>query len=140
MNRVASPVLMLIPMEALGMLMAVMLVTGGLCMVIGARKAAGGLVTGAIALPFITLIMEVAFNELFAMLPDALVRPVAWLILGIIYLLAFGMGMRFMFGSRAWNGAKERLLADAIAGALRFAFSWPLLLVWLALGTYLWFS
>ena len=90
----------------------------------------------AIAVPFVTVVVEALFNELFAVLPLWLVQIVAWVVLGFAYLMIFGAFMSFVFGQAVWDGAKSHLLADAIGGVFRFLFSWPLLLVWAALAIY----
>jgi len=58
--------------------------------------------------------MEAMFNELFAVLPPSLVRIVAWLVLGVVYLVIFGALMSFLFGEKTWENAKGHLLADSI--------------------------
>ena len=136
MERLVNPVLLLVPHEALGAVLLLFLVSGGLCMVVGARRAASGLIVTAIAVPFITVIVEAFFNELFAVLPLWLVQIVAWLVLGLAYLMIFGAFMSFVFGKAVWDGAKSHLLADAIGGVFRFLISWPLLLVWGAAAVY----
>ena len=74
----------------------------------------------------------------FAVLPPPLVRIVAWLVLGLVYIIIAGALMSFVFGQRVWDEAKAHVLADAIKGLFRLAFSWPLLLVWAVLAVYLW--
>ena len=138
MNRLSNPILLLVPYEALGAVLILFLVLGGLCMVVGARRAATGLIATAIVIPFATVIIEALFNELFAALPPSLVKVVAWFVMGIVYLVIFGSLMSFLVGEEAWVHAKGQLLADSIKGLLRMAFSWPLLLVWGVLALYLW--
>ena len=138
MNRLTNPVLLLVPEEALGAVLVLFLVLGGICMMVGARRASIALIATAIAVPFITVVMEAMFNELFAALPPALVKIVAWFVLGVVYLVIFGALMSFLFGEKTWESAKGQLLADAIKGVLRIAFSWPLLFVWGALAAYFW--
>ena len=72
------------------------------------------------------------------MLPSWLVQIVAWFVLILVYIAIFAALMNLLFGQRAWGEAKGHLLADAIKGMLRIAFSWPLLLVWGVLAGYLW--
>ena len=138
MNRLGNPILLLVPHEALGAALMLFLVAGGLCMIVGARRAATGLIATAIAVPFVSVVIEALFNELFAVLPPWLVQVVAWLVLAVVYLIVLGAFMSFVFGQRVWDETKAHLLADAIKGLLRLAFSWPLLLVWAALAIYLW--
>jgi hypothetical protein len=138
MNRISNPILLLVPHEALGALLILFLVLGGLCRIVGARRASTGLIATAIAIPFATVIVEALFNELFAVLPPSLVKIVAWCVMGIVYLVIFGSLMSFLFGEGVWGHAKGQLLADSIKGILRFALTWPLLLVWVVLALYLW--
>ena len=138
MNRLSNPVLLLVPHEALGGVLLLFLVLGGLCRIVGAKTASTGLIATAIAVPFVSVVVEALFNELFAVLPPSLVRIVAWLVLGLVYIIIAGALMSFVFGQRVWDEAKGHLLADAIKGLFRLAFSWPLLLVWAVLAVYLW--
>ena len=130
--------MMLVPQEALGGVLLLFLVLGGLCMIVGAKKAASGLITTAIAVPIVTVVIEALCNELFALLPPSLVKIVAWLVLIVTYIIIFGALMGFLFGQRAWDEAKGHLIADAIRGILRVTFSWPLLVVWGVLAVYVW--
>ena len=114
------------------------LVLGGICRIVGARRASTGLIAMAIAVPLVTVVMEALFNELFAVLPPSLVRIVAWLVMIVVYVVIFGALMIFLFGQRSWDEAKGHLLADSVKGVLRIAVSWPLLLVWVVLAAYLW--
>jgi hypothetical protein len=138
MDRAVNLSLIMIPAEIIGPVLALLLMLGGLCMVVGARKAAAGLITTAIALPFITVIVEALFNDLFAIIPTQYAQLVVWLVLGAIYLLIFGGLMSFLFGRHAWNEAKGNLLADAIKGVLRLMFSWQFLFLWIGLGIFFW--
>ena len=138
MNRATNPILLLVPHEALGAVLLLFLTLGGLCMVVGARRASKGLIATAIAVPFITVIMEALFNELFSVLPPSLIKPVSWLILIVVYIVIFGALMSFLFGQRTWEAAKGQLLSDSIKGVLRIAVSWPLLVIWGILAAFLW--
>ena len=129
---------MLVPHEALGAVLLLFLVLGGLCKIVGANKAATGLILVALAVPFVSVVVEALFNELFAVLPPWLVQIVAWLVLGIVYAVIAGTLMSFAFGQRVWDETKAHLLAGAIKSVLRLAFSWPFLLVWVVLAIYLW--
>ncbi|MEQ1790258.1 MAG: hypothetical protein ABL857_07430 [Rickettsiales bacterium] len=141
MNRAINPTIMLIPHEMLGQILALFLVLGGICMVVGARKAATGLISIAIALPFITVVVEAFFNEFFAILPPQFTQLFAWLVLGLVYLLIFGTLMSFLFGQRVWDQAKGQLLADAIRGVLRLVISAPLLITCVVgLVAFLWWA
>jgi len=137
-NRLTNPVLLLVPHEALGAMLVLFLVLGGLCRVVGARRASTGLIATAIAIPFATVVVEALFNELFGLLPPSLVTIVAWFVMIIVYLFIFGALMRSIFGEDAWSNAMGQLIANSIQGILRFAFSWPLILVWGVLAFYLW--
>ncbi len=138
MNRLTNPMLLLVPHEALGGVLLLFLVLGGICRIVGARRASTGLIAMAIAVPLVTVVMEALFNELFAVLPPSLVRIVAWLVMIVVYVVIFGALMIFLFGQRSWEVAKGHLLADSVKGVLRIAVSWPLLLVWVVLAAYLW--
>lgn len=138
MNGLMQTALVLVPHEALGALLMLFIVLGGLCLIVGARQAATALITTAIAIPFVTVVVEALFSEVFNALPPYLVKPVAWLVLGIAYLAIFGTLMRFVFGEEAWNNALGRLIADSIEGIFRLAVSWPMLIVWGVLALYLW--
>lgn len=138
MNRLTNPMLLLVPHEALGGVLLLFLVLGGICRIVGARRASTGLIAMAIAVPLVTVVMEALFNELFAVLPPSLVRIVAWLVMIVVYVVIFGALMIFLFGQRSWDEAKGHLLADSVKGVLRIAVSWPLLLVWVVLAAYLW--
>lgn len=129
---------MLVPHEALGAVLLLFFVLGGICRIVGAKKAATGLIAAAVAIPFVSVVVEALFNELFAVLPPWLVQIVAWLVLVLVYIIILGALMSFVFGQRVWDETKAHLLAGAIKGMLRFAFSWPLLLVWVVLAVYLW--
>lgn len=129
---------MLVPHEALGAVLLLFLVLGGLCRIVGAKKAATGLIVTALAVPFVTVIVEALFNELFAVLPLWLAQIVAWLVLILVYIIILGAFMSFAFGQKAWDKTRSELLASAIKGVFRLAFSWPLLLVWVVLAVYLW--
>lgn len=138
MNRLTNPVLMLVPHELLGSVLLLFLVLGGLLRVVGAKRLSTGLIVTAIAVPFVTVVVEALFNELFAVLPPQLVQVAAWLVLILVYLFIFGALMSIVFGQRVWDEAKGHLLADAIKGTLKIALSWPLLLVWGAAAIYVW--
>ena len=138
MNRLTNPMMLLVPHEALGGVLLLFLVLGGICRIVGAKRASTGLIAMAIAFLFITVVMEALFNELFAVLPPSLVKVVAWLVMIVVYIVIFGALMSFMFGQRTWDEAKGHLLADSIKGVLKIAVSWPLLLVWSVLGAYMW--
>ncbi|SER40719.1 hypothetical protein SAMN05421690_102438 [Nitrosomonas sp. Nm51] len=141
MNRAVTPTLMLIPAEMLGQILVLFLVLGGICMVVGAKRASSALITTAIALPFITVIVEALFNDLFAIIPAQHVQLVAWLLQGIIYFIIFGGLMGFLFGQYVWNQAKGHLLAEAIIGIFRLAFSWKFLMPLIGLSIlFLWRS
>lgn len=132
MNRVTNPLLMIFPEELLGVLLAGMLVAGGLLMVVGVRRMGGALVALAIAMPFISVGVEALFNDFFAALPEDYVQPVAWAIMAIAY-AAVGLAfLRLLVGQKAVDDAKGQLLADAVRWCFRMLFSRPmLLLLWI---------
>lgn len=141
MNRAINPTLMLIPAELLGQVLAIFLVLGGICMVVGAKKASIGLITIAIALPFISVIVQALFNDLFAIIPPQHVQWVALLLQGIIFVIILGGLMSFLFGQHVWNQAKGHLLAEAIIGVFRLAFSWQFIMLLVGVGIlFLWRS
>ncbi|MGZ0020551.1 hypothetical protein [Nitrosomonas sp. wSCUT-2] len=132
MNRSFNSMLMLIPEEMLGNVLTLLLVLGGLCLIIGAKRTASFLIVTAIALPFIAAIAGAFFNELFAVLPPQMAQLFAWSITAIIGLLLFGTAMSAIFGIHAWNAAKGQLLADAIRGLFKAIFRWSFVILALA--------
>jgi hypothetical protein len=136
--KLTNAALMLVPEAALGTVLLLFMTLGGLCLVIGAKRQAIWLIATAIAIPLVTVLVEALFGELFAVMPPALVRVVAWLVLILTYLFILGALMGFLFGEHVWSDAKGHLLADAIKGILRIAVSWPMLVVWGVLAIYLW--
>ena len=109
-------------------------------MIVGAKKAASSLLLVGISLPFVLVLIEAIFNDFFAMLPPDYVKPVSWLIMGATYLLMFGLLMKSLFGEKTWDQAKGELLADAIKGLFKLAFSKPMLIAWGVLGVYFWLT
>jgi hypothetical protein len=130
---------MFLPEDAIVPMLVLLLTIGGLCIVVGARRVGFGLVATAVTFPLISALVEALFNDFFASLPAQLITPVAWAIMLIAYLLAFGAIMVFVLGEKGWSRTKSNLATDAIEGVFRLAFSWPLLICWGLLGTYLWF-
>jgi len=137
MNRIANPLLMIIPEAAIAPLLVLLLVGGGLLITVGARRAGGAMVILAIAIPFITVIVEALFNDFFSALPEALVQPIAWLIMGIFYLVLGLMLVKLVVGQKAIDEAKGHLLADAIKWLAKLMFRWPVMLVWVSTLAYL---
>ncbi|MBK6744830.1 MAG: hypothetical protein IPG66_18495 [Hydrogenophilales bacterium] len=133
-------VMLFFPSELIAYASVLAIMVGGACMIVGARKAAMSLIIFGISLPFVVALTEAVFNDFFAMLPEAYIKPVSWLIMGVTYLLMFGVLMKSLFGEKAWDQAKGELLADAIKGLFKLAFSKPLLIVWGVLGLYFWLS
>lgn len=140
MNRLANPVLMLVPHDALGGVLLLFIVLGGICRILGATKASTALIATAIAVPFVTVLVEVLFNQLFVVLPPSLVQIVAWLVLALVYLAICGALMSLVFGESVWTEAKGHILATVLMSIFRLAFSWPMLLVWAAGGVYVWWK
>lgn len=138
MNRITEPLLLLVPDELIGSVLVLLIMLGGFCMMLGAKKTAMALIIMAISFPFISVLVEMVFSEFFAMLPEAYIKPASWLVVGICYLMMFGVLMKTFFGEKAWDQAKGELLADAIKWLLRKAFSLPMLIVWVGLVGYLW--
>ena len=137
MNRLTNPVLMLVPHELLGGFLLIFLVMGGICRIVGAKQASTSLIVTAIAIPFVTVVVEALFNELFAVLPLWLVKIVAWLVLVTVYLCIFGALMTLLLGQRVWGETKSHLLVGTIKAAIRIVFSWPLLLLFGGIAVYL---
>ena len=129
MNRIANPLLMLVPPELMGVLIMSLWVAGGFAFIVGARRTGGALVTVAIAIPLITVIVEALIGEAFALLPDALVMPVAFLITLALWLTVGWMLVKLVFGQRAVDEAKGHLLADALKAILRTLFRHPAILI-----------
>ena len=138
MNRVTNPILMLVPYEVLGSVLLLFLVLGGLCMIVGAKKAAYGLIATAVAVPFVSVVVEAIFTGLFSFMPPWMVQVTAWLILILIYIAIFAGLMSLLFGQRAWDHAKGHLLADAIKALARMAFRWQMIPLWLGLAALIW--
>lgn len=138
MDRAVNLALIMIPTEIMGPALALLLMLGGFCMVVGARKAATGLITTAITFPFIVVIVEALFNDFFAAIPAQYTQLAVWLVLGVSYLLIFGRLMSFLFGRRVWDDAKGNLLAYAIRRVFILAFSWQFLIIWIGLGIFFW--
>ena len=107
-------------------------------MIVGAKKAASGLIATALAVPFVNVAAEVVFAGLFAYMPPWMVQAVAWLVLIVVYVALFAGLMSLIFGQRVWDEAKGHLLADAIKSLVRLAVSWPMLVLWLCFAAYLW--
>ena len=103
----------------------------------GAKSTSNGFLGNAIALPLINVVVEIFFNELFAALPPALVRLAAWLILIVVYLVAFGALMTLIFGNRTWERTKSNLLTHAIEAIFRRFFSWQIVIVVVIIVAYL---
>jgi len=79
------------------------------------------------------------FDELFAYIPAELAGVAAWLIMGIAYVAVLAGLAASIRGEKNWRDDKRRF-GGWLAGALvRLAFSWPMLLVWAAIGCYICF-
>jgi hypothetical protein len=131
MNRITNPLLVLVPAELLGLIIFFLLVVGGLLITAGARATGKALVFTAIAIPFISVLVQVLMNAFFASLPEALIMPVAWFIMFIAYGMSAMVAIRFLFGDKAVEEAKGQLLADTVKGVLKLLFKWPVMLVWM---------
>lgn len=136
MSRITNPLLMVVPAELLAVIVFAMLVVAGLMLVVGARKRGFALIGIAIAIPLIAVIVEALINDVFTMVPDAMVLPLAWLIMGAAYVMLFFAFVRMVFGEKAIDHAKGELLASAFKGVLRLLFWWPVMLVWVSLLAY----
>lgn len=137
MNRIANPLLMILPEAAIAPLLVLLLVGGGLLITAGARRTGGTMVTLAIAIPFIMVIVGALFNDFFAALPEALVQPIAWLIMGAFYAVLGLILLKLVVGQKAIDAAKGRLLAVAIKWPTKLIFRWPVMLVWVSTLAYL---
>jgi Na+/phosphate symporter len=138
LNRINEPLLYLVPDELIGIVLVLLIMLGGFCMMVGAKKTAMTLIIMAISFPIISTFIEIIFSDLFAMLPEAYIKPASWIVMGVCYLMMFGVLMRTFFGEKAWDQAKGELLADAIKWLLRKALSLPMLIVWVGFVGYLW--
>ena len=98
MNRVADPLLMLIPEAAMGPVILFLFIAGGLALIVGARRAGKALIITAIALPIMSFLFERLMDILFANLPDALVLPVAWATMVATGLMVVWAIIRLIFG------------------------------------------
>ena len=137
MNRIVNPLLMLVPESMMGALLVLLLVVGGLLVTMGQRKSGSALVATAISFPVVMLVLNVLFDSVFAAVPVWLMQPLAVLLTVAFYLTFVSMMVKMLVGSRAYDEAKGRLLADAIKALLRVAFRWPVMLTWLGILTYL---
>jgi len=136
LNRITNPLLMVVPPELLGLLVAAMIVVGGILLVIGARQRGLALVALAVAIPFISVVVEALMNDVFTSVPDALVLPLAWLIMGVAYVVLLVALVRMVFGEKAVDHAKGELLTWMLKGLLRLLVWWPVMLVWVSLVAY----
>lgn len=127
---------MVVPPELLGLLVAAMIVVGGILLVIGARQRGLALVALAVAIPFISVVVEALMNDVFTSVPDALVLPLAWLIMGVAYVVLLVALVRMVFGEKAVDHAKGELLTWMLKGLLRLLVWWPVMLVWVSLVAY----
>lgn len=140
MNRFANPILMIIPAELMGLLVLGMLVCGGLAIMVGARKLGKKLVIGAIALPFIMVLVEALMSDLFAAMPEVLVMPVAFMITVLVWIMLAWAVMQLVFGQNALDNARGILLADAIRAGVRPVLSRPLVVIGALVVAYLLWS
>jgi hypothetical protein len=129
MNRLTNPILMIMPVELFGLLIVGMLVCGGLAMTVGARKLGRRLMIGAIALPFIMLLVEALIDDLFVLMPDFMIMPVAFLITVLAWLMLAWALLRLAVGQAALENARGALLADCIKAMARPLFSHPFILI-----------
>lgn len=134
MNHSVNSALLLLPEEATGGLLTLLLILGGFCLLTGARKTAGGLIMTALTFPFISVIAEAVFDGLFTALPAQLVQPFAWLMMGGIGLMVLGAMMNAIFGRQAWDTAKGQLLAYVIRSVFRNSFRWLLVILVIMAG------
>ena len=140
MSRLTNPILMIMPAEMFGLLVIGMLVAGGLAMIVGARRLGKSLVIGAIALPFIMLLVEALMNDLFALMPDFMIMPVAFLITVLAWFMLAWALLRLAVGQAALDNARGALLADAIKAVARPVFSHPFVLIGSVIVVYLLWS
>ena len=138
MNRVADPLLMLIPEAAMGPVILFLFIAGGLALIVGARRAGKALIITAIALPIMSFLFERLMDILFANLPDALVLPVAWATMVATGLMVVWAIIRLIFGQEAITEAKGHLLADAVRAILRRLFTKQALILSILVGFYFW--
>lgn len=138
MNRVTSPAMLLVPEEAMGGMLTLFLILGGLCLIAGAKKTASGLIVLAIFTPFVMAVMQATFSELFAALPAETVQPVSWLLMGFVGVSALGALMALLVGKSAWDEAKGHILAEIILGIFRLIFSWRFIVAGSVLILFLW--
>ena len=123
MNTTTNILFLLIPEELVGTLLLFMLIAGGFAFIVGARRAGKALVISAIAFPFISVIVSALFNDFFAALPPALVMPVAFVVMAVLYVSIGWMIIKGIFGQKAVDHAKGELLADGVRASFRLMFS-----------------
>lgn len=140
MNTTTNILFLFVPEELVGTLLLFMLVAAGFAFIVGARRVGKALAISAIAFPFISVIVSALFNDFFAALPPALVMPVAFLIMAILYSTIGWMIIKGIFGQRAVDHAKGELLADGARLALRALFSRIGLIMLLIFGAMAYFG
>lgn len=123
MGSVSNVLFLLIPESLFGPMLLCMLVAGGLALILGFGKLGKGLIFTAIALPLVSFVFEAILNEMFMALPGWLVTPVAILLMLTVYLMIGWALIKIVFGQKAIQEAKGRLLADAIKSVMRRIFT-----------------
>lgn len=123
MGQSINLLLLFLPPEMLGLLSVVLIVSGGILIMLSARRQGTALVLTGISLPLITVLIEALMNDLFMALPDRLVMPMAIALQIIIYITIGWSLLKSIVGQRAIDEAKGHLLADAVKWLLRRSFS-----------------
>lgn len=140
MNRVSTPLMMIVPVELLGLIMTGMIMLGGIFIMFSATRKGKAIIFAALMIPVALLVAQALMDSFFAALPDGLIQPVSWLITGIIYLATGWALFRALVGERVIREAQSRLLADFMKWLARQFFKWPVVLMCLGGLAYLYLS
>ncbi len=100
-----------LPDELIPHVSTLLLMLGGLVLMFGARRMAGGLIVFGLVLPFHPLLTQVV-EELLNSLPDVVV----WVFMAIFGLMLFFAALRLLFGGRV----AEQVMAQLIVAFILF--------------------
>jgi hypothetical protein len=123
MNTTTNLLFMFMPEKYVGVMLLAMIVAGGFCYIVGLRQQGQTLVMTAIAFPIITVIISALMNDSFAIMPEWMVTPVAFLIMAVIYLAVAWIIVKAVLGQRVIDHIKAELVLGAIRSGTRLMFS-----------------
>lgn len=138
MNKVGFNILNIIPAELMQVVLTICIVVGGLCLVVGARKAGFSLILTGISFPIVSLLMELLLTDFFTMLPEPVVPYIVWSILGLVYLVIFASAMQLIVGEKAWVETKANLLTAFLISIFSLLFNRYTLVIWLLFALFFW--